>query len=112
MRILKQITAFLWLCYGLMAGECFAQPASVSINPSADTFVLMENPTLNYGAAGALNVSGSAATNANGSLVGFCSSLIRFSPTNAVGTFNAAFGSNQWAIAGAVLQLNENAIPD
>ena len=91
--------------------QCHAQ-TNVSTAPSADAFVLMQQPAANFGSAGALNVSGSAATNSSGNVVGLCSSLVRFPMTNALAVFNTAFGANGWSIVGAVLQLNENASPD
>lgn len=89
-----------------------AQTASVLITPSADTFLLMQTPSLNYGDAGALNVSGTAATNMNDDTTGLCSSLIRFPTARVAAAFDATFGSNGWTLTSAALQLNENAAPD
>lgn len=89
-----------------------AQIMNVSVTPSADSFVTEQSPTLNYGSAGALNVSGVNATNGSGQTNGVFASLIRFPLADALAAFNASLGSNSWTLTSATLQVNENAIPD
>lgn len=95
-----------------IATAASAQTATVSVNPSTDSFVTMQNPTLNYGLAGALNVSGADATNNAGQTNGIFASLMRFPLTNALATFNTQLGDNAWTLTGVALQVNENGMPD
>ena len=79
----------------------------------ADTFVRSNAPTANYGAAGALSVSGSAATNTlSGITNGISDTFIRFNTSGTVTNFNALFGANNWIITGANLQLTEFGSPN
>jgi hypothetical protein len=95
------------LCVAAVAGSSSA--ASFTNSPDADAFVRANAPTLNYGAAGALSVSGPSATNPNsGSTNGVFDTFIRFN-TAAVTNFNLLFGSNNWGISGAILQLTAQA---
>jgi hypothetical protein len=55
-----------------------AQTATVSVVPDADSFVRSLAPTGNYGGAGAISVSGSAAVNGSGQQNGLFDSLPRF----------------------------------
>lgn len=84
---------------------------TVSVTPSADTFVRSAAPTLNYGGAGAIAVSGAGATNAAGQTNGAFDSLIRFPASNIVAALDAAIGSHAWVITGARLHLTEMAAP-
>ena len=82
-------------------------------NDDADTFVRSNAPTANYGAAGALSVSGATATNTlSGITNGISDTFIRFSTSGTVTNFNALFGTNNWIITGANLQLTEFGNPN
>ena len=91
---------------------CFGQTTNVSVTPSADAFVWSLAPSSNYGAAGALSVSGSAAVNGSGQQNGLFDSLIRFPMSNVVAAVAGAFGTNGWVVTGATLTLNEVAAPN
>src|SRR5215831_1989980 len=67
-----------------------AQTAIVSVLPDADSFVRSLAPTNNYGAGGALSVSGAAAVNSLGEQNGLFDSLMRFSTSNAVASLENA----------------------
>jgi hypothetical protein len=72
----------------------------------SDAFVRSLQPTQNYGAAGALSVSGSVATNpTTGLQEGLLDSFLQFNVSNAVSNFNSAFGAGQWAISNVTLTL-------
>ena len=90
----------------------FSQTANVTVNSSADAFVRSEDPTLNYGAAGALSVSGSAATNAAGAQNGLFDTLVRFPTAAAAATMNSIYGSNLWKVTGVSLGLSEVGAPN
>jgi hypothetical protein len=79
--------------------------------PSADSFVRSSAPTLNYGIAGSVSVSGSAATNASGTVNGIADSFVRFNTAAMVATFNSTFGPNNWVINGVTLKLSEQGAP-
>jgi hypothetical protein len=91
---------------------CFGQTTNVTVTPSADTFVWSLAPSSNYGAAGALSVSGSAAVDGSGQTNGLFDSLIRFPISNVVAAVAGAFGTSGWVVAGATLTLNEVAAPN
>jgi hypothetical protein len=91
---------------------CFAQTTNVSVTPAADAFVRSLAPSSNYGAAGALSVSGSGAVNASGQQNGLLDSLIRFPMSNVVAAVAGAFGTNGWVVTGAALSLSEVAAPN
>jgi len=84
------------------AGEVSAQIA-VTNNPTIDAFVRSADPIHNYGAAGALAVSGSIATNSTGINNGLLDSFLQFNISGAVSSFNATFGVGQWTITGITL---------
>ncbi len=84
---------------------------TVLTNSVADAFVRSADPTHNYGAAGALSVSGMVATNGSGQQEGQLDSFLRFDASGAVNQFNIAYGVGQWTIAGVTLTLTEQASP-
>ncbi len=70
-------------------------------------------PAANYGSAGALSVSGLFATNSfSGITNGIADTFIRFNTAGIVTNFNALFGTNNWAITGAKLQVTEVGSPN
>src|SRR5262245_18586118 len=81
------------------------QIATVSVTPEADAFVRSGAPTSNYGGAGAVAVSGSAAVNATNEQNGLYDSLIRFSMSNAVSSVDSALGTHDWLVLSATLSL-------
>ncbi len=90
---------------------CLAQSTNVSVGPGADTFVWSQAPTNNYGAAGALSVSGSAATNALGQPNGLFDTLMRFPMAGVVAALNSQLGTNAWLVTGVSLSVNEVGAP-
>ena len=103
-----------------LIGICLAtaMPRSVSAQliftniSVADAFVRSLAPTNNYGAAGALSVSGPIATNAIGQQQGLLDTFMRFDASAAVTNFDSAFGAGQWAVVNATLFLNEQGMPN
>lgn len=87
-------------------------PVTVTLSPSADAFVRSADATHNYGGAGALSVSGSAAVNGSGVQNGLYDSLMRFSLGSAVSSFDTAFGAGNWALSSVTLRLTEVAAPN
>ena len=83
-------------------GNVLAQ-ITVTNNPTIDAFVRSADSTHNYGAAGALAVSGSIATNSMGINNGLLDSFLEFNVSGAVSSFNTAFGVGQWTITGITL---------
>jgi hypothetical protein len=80
-------------------------------SPDADAFVRAAAgaTNLNYGLAGALSVSGASSTNPTSGITnGVFDTFIRFS-TAAVTNFNLLFGSNNWVITSATLQVTAQA---
>src|SRR5436190_5612179 len=88
-----------------------SQAASVTVTPDADTFMRSATPTNNFGGAGAIAVSGSAAVNGNNEQNGLFDSLIRFSMTNVVASLDMSLGSHDWLIYRARLHLTEVGAP-
>jgi len=79
---------------------------------TADAFVRSMAPTENYGVAGALSVSGSAALNVNGEQTGTLDTLIRFDLTDLVQQLDLLFGSHEWTIESIELTLEEQGAPN
>jgi hypothetical protein len=105
-----------WRCCLVVAGFVFAfnspvLSATVSVTPSADTFVRAAAPTFNYGGAGAIAVAGASATNSAGQTNGAFDSFIRFPCSNLVAIVDAAIGSHSWVVTRASLHLTEMAAP-
>ena len=82
-------------------------------NADADAFVRFNAPAANYGGAGALSVSGANSTNiASGLTNGLADTFIRFNTAAMVTNFNSRFGTNNWVISGAKLQVTEVGSPN
>jgi len=88
-----------------------AQTATAFAVPDNDSFVRSATPTSNYGAGGALSVSGAASTNDLGQQNGLFNSLILFPLTNVITSFDETFGAHNWLITRVRLILNESAAP-
>ena len=116
-RKTQQESGRVWraVALGLVAGAqlvCLGQTASVSVTPSADAFVRLLAPGSNYGAAGSLSVSGSAATNGSGQQNGPSNSLMRFPLSGVAASLNGSFGSNGWVVTGTTLAVTEVGAPN
>ena len=66
----------------------------------------------NYGGAGSLSVSGSAATNGSGQQNGLFDTLMRFPMAEATASFNQSFGSKGWVVGEVRLVVNEVGSPN
>ncbi|HUJ10846.1 MAG TPA: PEP-CTERM sorting domain-containing protein [Verrucomicrobiae bacterium] len=106
-KVLVSVSVGLWL----LGQDATSAQATISANSVADAFVRSADPTHNYGGAGALSVSGTIATNANGVQHGVFDSFLRFDISSTVAQFNADFGVGGWTISGANLLLTETAAP-
>jgi hypothetical protein len=90
---------------GLWLANVTAAQIVATNTPVADAFVRSLAPTNNYGAAGALSVSGSIATNTNGQQEGLLDSFLQFNVSGAVSNFNGAYGAGEWTISSVTLTL-------
>jgi len=90
---------------------CFAVPYTVEITPTADAFVRSLVPGANYGAAGALAVSGSSALNGAGQQMGILDTFMKFNVAGVVAQMDAQFGAGNWEFTDAVLRLTEDPAP-
>lgn len=111
----RRQTATLWVLLAASAlwpRATTAQSAVVTVVPEADAFVWSESPSNNYGAAGALSVSGSAAANSSGQQEGLFDSLIRFPLSGVASSLDSVLGPGEWVVTRVRLILNENATPD
>ncbi|MDB6068652.1 MAG: hypothetical protein JWR26_4860 [Pedosphaera sp.] len=98
----------------LAALASFVESADAALftnSASADSFVRAAAPSLNYGGAGSLSVSGLSAVNGSGVTNGAFDSFIRFNTAAMVANFNALFGTNDWVINGATLRVVEIGAP-
>jgi hypothetical protein len=108
----KQIIRIALLC-SLSAGWVASASALTITNvPVADTFLRSAAPASNYGGAGALSVSGSAAVNRLGQQNGLFDSLMRFSLSGTMSAFDAAYGAGNWTLNSVTLRLTETAAPN
>jgi hypothetical protein len=80
-------------------------------NPDKDAFVRGLAPNNNYGGGGALSVSGANAVNGSGTTNGAFDAFISFNTSAMVSNFNSAFGTNNWVITSATLNLVQNQSP-
>ncbi len=85
------------VCLGLIAGGASAQ--TVSINPSEDAFVAASSANSNYGSAGALGISGSAASK------GIFNSVIKFNLSSVKTSFDTLYGAGLWSVQTVTLKL-------
>jgi len=102
------------LCAWVLSGlPCLAVPIQVNVPTSADALVRSMDPTHNYGGAGAIAVSGSAAVNySSGLQMGLLDSFVRFNLASFVAQADAQFGAHNWTLEKATLRLNEQRIPN
>jgi hypothetical protein len=101
------------MAVAMVARAASAQsPVTVTVTPSADAFMRSADATHNYGGAGALSVSGASAVNGSGQQNGLYESLMRFSLSGAVSSFDTAFGAGNWTLSSATLRLTEVAAPN
>lgn len=98
------------LLLALQACSLWASEIKIVV-PTGDVFIWEANPTLNYGAAGALAVSGPAATNGNGVPQGRYDTMIKFNTATVVSELDNSFGVGGWTIQSVRLELTEVAIP-
>ena len=95
-------------CLGMglwLVNEAAAQ-ITLTNTPTADAFVRSLDPSYNYGSAGALEVSGSIATNPTSGLQeGSLDSFLQFNVATDISAFNSAFGVGQWTISGVTLAV-------
>jgi hypothetical protein len=94
----------IWRCRFLFALTLALAPATAwaimaTVPAAADAFVTSQNPSNNYGNAGAISVS--AAGTSGHELF----TLLRFDLASTLSSFNQAFGSGNWTLDGASLQL-------
>jgi hypothetical protein len=96
-----------------LIGGCWgeAQTTNIAVAPEADAFVLSTAPANNYGGAGAISVSGSAATNGSGQQNGLFDSVLRFPMNGLVASVDGAFGTHNWMITRVTLRLVELGAP-
>ena len=85
-----------------LTAPTFADLTASPLTATADTFVTSANPTHNFGAAGALQVS------APGLPHGELQSLLRFNTAAAVAQFNTQFGPGNWTLTAATLSMGTN----
>ncbi|SPE59054.1 exported hypothetical protein [Verrucomicrobia bacterium] len=112
-RLSRWIPAAPLLLMGVLASDLAdAQTGVVSVLPDADTFVRSMAPTDNFGGAGALSVSGSAAVNGSGQPNGLFDTLIRFPMSNVVAALDSTLGAGNWLVIKSRLIVNEIAMPD
>ena len=99
-----QARIFVWLGVGWLVASTVSAQVIVTNAPVSDAFVRSADPTHNYGAAGALAVSGSIATNPTSGLQqGLLDSFLQFNVAGDITTFNTIFGAGQWTITNVTL---------
>jgi hypothetical protein len=107
-----QFRCSLWLALLVYSFTHFSgRAATFPATATADTFVRAQAPTINYGGAGALAVSGADAANAGGVKNGQFDTFLRFSLSAMVSQFDQEFGPNGWTITGALLRVTEVGAP-
>jgi hypothetical protein len=97
------------ISFVVIAGAAAAAVLSTNA-PDKDAFVRALAPASNYGGAGALSISGANPTTGNPTNGAF-DSFVSFNTTAMVTNFNGVFGTNNWVITSATLNLTENPSP-
>lgn len=103
-----------FLC--VTAGCCLAltarsHAALFTNSVSIDAFVRSNAPTVNYGGAGSLTISGATATNGLGAINGIADSFIRFDTAALMASLNSQYGPGSWLINGVTLRVVEVGAP-
>jgi len=104
----RTVAAWCVVCASLV----LAAPIEVAVPVEADSFVRSLAPGSNYGRAGGLSVSGSAAVNGWGQQMGLLDTFMRFDLAPFVAAMDASFGPGAWHIEDAVLDLTEQGAPN
>ncbi len=107
---MRRLLLGLW--FSASGGAVWAVPVTVTITPTADAFVRSLAPNSNYGAAGALSVSGSTAVNGQGVQRGLLDTFMKFNVAGVVSQMDAQFGAGNWGFTDAVLRLTEDPAPN
>src|SRR5580704_11787738 len=92
---------------GLFIASSVTAQVVLTNYPVADTFVTSQQPGTNFGAAGALSVSGPIATNVMGQQAGVLDSFMRFDMSSVASNFSSVLGLGRWAIGGITLEVFE-----
>ena len=97
-----------------VASICQAAPFTVTVNPTADTFVREAEPASNYGLAGSLAVSGHNACSyaSPTQQMGRFDSFMRFAAAPVVQALDTNFGSHYWVVTKITLNLTEVTQPN
>jgi len=104
-----------WMCVLVIlgvSGHGICVPFSVEVTPDADAFVRSLDPTHNYGLAGGLAVSGSAAKNGSGTQMGLLDTFMQFAAADLVSKMDGNFHGHDWVIEEVVLKLTEQGKPN
>ena len=111
---MNRLATSLALAAGLAAAAVSATDGDQTLETAAvaDAFVRSMAPDENYGGAGALSVSGSAALNVNGEQMGTLDTFIRFDLTDLVQQLDLLFGSHEWTIESVELTVEEQGAPN
>lgn len=88
-----------------------ARAADFSLLPSQDAFARASEPTRNFGAAGALAVSGASGVNSSGEPQGAYESILQFDASLAKSAFDAQFGTGNWQLTAARLDITQVGMP-
>lgn len=107
---MNRLSVVVWCA--VSAWQAVAAPIQVAVPVEGDSFVRSLAPTSNYGRAGGLSVSGSAAVNASGQQMGLLDTFMRFDLSAFVAAMDASFGAGAWRVEQAVLELTEQGAPN
>jgi len=105
-HVMLKVACFCSLCGVASGAEVF------TVTPTDDAFVRAAEPTLNYGAAGALAIAGPDAVNGAGQPQGRFDSVLRFDTSDAIEAFNSAYGAGAWTINSVQLAVTEVGAPN
>ena len=86
---------------GIIFAQPFINQAAIYTltNTTADAFLSVANPTLNFGGAGTLAIAPASSPK------GEFDSVIMFNTAGAVSQFNSTYGAGNWAITGFTLSM-------
>lgn len=85
---------------------------TVSLIATQDSMVREQDPSSNFGGAGALCVAGSNSVNGSGQSRGRFDSVLRFNASSAINAFNTTYGAGNWVITNVILHIDEQGSPE
>src|SRR6266576_2564596 len=100
---MKQTLLSALVCLMALPPTLMAQTSTYSQRVGADTFVSSGQPNANFGTLGAMEIAAPTAAQPRSEMA-----LLMFDTSALQASFNAAYGTGNWAVTGVTLRLFSN----